>query len=235
MPEFKGQSPERVLPSAEEVQGGMDRGQGQGQELTQEQSRLKGRAEDYKIILMDMTHRKEVRDEVIKILKSSPDPLITVPTAAMTVNDNARRALKQSGVEVKEDVQIIASQFLISDLIELGTASGAFEKPDEGDIKAIVEDTYSQYVERGLKDRSIDPIQLQLEAEKFMDQDQLTAGLTMGQGNVPQQPSRHAMADHMVNSKVKAELDNYKATEAKKQAMKKQSALGAVATSQREV
>jgi hypothetical protein len=190
------------------------------------------RGKKYETVLMNILHGKKTRDQVIEVLKSNPDPYITVPQAAMTVNDMGVMTMKRGGIDVEPGVQLVASQLLLNDLFELGQASEAFEL-QEGDIEAIIEDTFQSYVERGLKDKSIDPIQLQLETQQIMTDEQAAAGAVMGHGSVPMQPDRRAVMEHEVQSRVHQEREKDGAKQAKQQAVQKRDELTALAVEQK--
>lgn len=214
MANFKGQEPAPVIP-----QDGQDP---KVQEIIK-------KAKGYENVLKQLIHGKKTRDEVINMLKATKDPLTSIPSAAMTINDMGLTTMKQGGVKVEEGVQLVASQYLLDDLVKLGQASGAFQDVDEQSLKAITEDTYQLYIERGLIDKSIDPIQLQIEAEKAMTEEQAAAGLVMGHEKVPTEPSQSAMTEQYASNKVNTAMSEKKAYDAKRQAKEKQSALGGAA------
>lgn len=108
----------------------------------------------------------------------------------MAVNDAAVAKFEQNGVKVDLNTQFNASQFLINDLMEIGSRFGFFEVTQD-DFAPLLEDSLQTYVERGLKDGTIDPVELQLTAEKFTTENQRIAGLYHGQKNgVPPAPQQ---------------------------------------------
>jgi hypothetical protein len=185
-------------------------------------------AKGYETVLMELMHGKKTRDQVIKMLKAAPDPFVTVPQAAMTINDMGVDMMKRGGAPVSVGAQLAASHFILDDLLQLGQACQAFEWNEE-DLPALVEDAYQMYIERGLKDRSIDPIQLQVEAQKAMTEEQMAGGLVLGHGKTPQQPDRRAMIEQYADGKARKATDRVGAMQAKKEAQQKQQALGQMA------
>lgn len=181
------------------------------------------KAKGYETVLKNLIHGKQTRDEVIEMLKGG-DAIMSVPQAAMTINDMAMDTMEKGGIKPDASVQMVASAYLIDDLIQLGEAAGAF-KTEEGDLDHIMEDTYQMYIERGLKDKTIDPIQLQLEAEKAMTPEQMAGGLAVGHGEVPRRPSQEAMINQQVEGEVNRRTQAQSASQAKKQAQEKQKAL----------
>lgn len=185
------------------------------------------KAKGYETVLKTLLHGEKTRDEVINMLKPGGDPLFSVPQAAMAVNDMAMHTMQQGGQKPDTAVQMVASQYLVDDLLELGVASQSFqiEGDPEGIKAAVIEDTYQMYIERGLDDKSIDPIQLQLEAEKVMSEEQTVGGLMMGQGQVPRQPNQQAVIEQYAQGKADRKVKSMEASQAKKQAKEKQAAL----------
>lgn len=59
-------------------------------------------------------------------------------------------------------------------------AKGFFEISEE-EIPALFEDTLQMYIQQGLEDGSIDPIQLQIDGEQLMSEEQRAGGQAIGQ------------------------------------------------------
>jgi len=187
-------------------------------------AKIMQQAKAYETVLKNIIHGEETRDDVIEMLTSVPDPLVSMPQAAMTINDMGVATMKQGGVNVSQEVQMVASGFLLDDLSMLGEATQTFTMGEE-EMAAVMEDTFQIYVERGLEDGSIDPIQLQLETEKLMSKEQIAAGVTMGQGKVPQKPNQQAATAQYTQGQVKKAEENIKGQQLKKEAVAKQQAL----------
>lgn len=206
-----------------EEQGVQSYTEGVPQEGKQVDPNFQKKVDGYSTIITKLLHSEKTRDKVVDMIKSSTDPFAAVPQAAMTVNDMAVNMMEQSGKQVDFGVQIAASPILIGDLLELGVATKQWEPVDEGETEAIMEDTFQMAIERGLEDGSIDPIQLQAEIEPLMNEDQKRFGATVGkEAGTPIQPNQNAIIDQIANDKVRKN----EARNAKKAALKKQSALG---------
>ena len=161
-----------------------------GQPVNPEDKKVRDRIDSYVVALMNELHGSETRDDVLDILKNGKDPYIGIPEAAMAVNDAAAAKFKQNGVEVDLNTQFNASAYLVNDLMEIGNKFGFFEVTKD-DFAPLLEDSLQTYVERGLKDGTIDPIELQLTAESFTSENQRIAGLYYGQENgVPPAPQQ---------------------------------------------
>lgn len=157
---------------------------------TPEDKKVQDRLDSYVVALMNELHGSETRDDVLDILKNGKDPYIGIPEAAMAVNDAAVAKFEQNGVEVDLNTQFNASAYLVNDLMEIGSKFGFFEVTQD-DFAPLLEDSLQTYIERGLKDGTIDPIELQLTAESFTSENQRIAGLYYGQENgVPPAPQQ---------------------------------------------
>lgn len=160
------------------------------QPVNPEDKKVRDRIDSYVVALMNELHGSETRDDVLDILKNGKDPYIGIPEAAMAVNDAAVAKFEQNGVEVDLNTQFNASIYLVNDLMELGSKFGFFEVTRD-DFAPLLEDSLQTYVERGLKNGTIDPIELQLTAESFATENQRIAGLYYGQENgVPPAPQQ---------------------------------------------
>jgi len=174
---------------------------------------------------MRILHGPNSKGKVIEMLKSGDDPFAIVPHAFNSVNNMAIDMLEKSGIEVSPNAQFGASMYLISDLLQLGYAAAGWEELDETEEQNVYEDSLQIIIEKGLKDGSIDPIQLQFEAEKFLDKDQTMAGTELAKASgVPPEPSQQTIMDQNANSAVTQERGrvNQQATMDRKVAQNKQ-------------
>ena len=184
-------------------------------QTTPEDQKVQDRIDSYVVALMNELHGSETRDDVLDILKNGKDPYIGIPEAAMAVNDAAVAKFEQNGVEVDLNTQFNASAYLVNDLMEIGSKFGFFEVTQD-DFAPLLEDSLQTYIERGLKDGTIDPIELQLTAESFTSENQRIAGLYYGQENgVPPAPQQQQII-HQLQQNAAREAT---AKEKKKQAV----------------
>lgn len=123
--------------------------------------------------LMKLLHGKQTAPMIEEMLQSGP-PEKSIPTAALTVNDQMEQAV---GKKPPLETCLIAGVYLVQDLIEIGNTAGWFEVVEEKQIQSILQDTMQQYIEKGLKDGSIDPVELQEKIEPLMTEDQRATGL----------------------------------------------------------
>lgn len=185
------------------------------QPVNPEDQKVQDRIDSYVVALMNELHGSETRDDVLDILKNGKDPYIGIPEAAMVVNDAAVAKFEQNGVEVDLNTQFNASTYLVSDLMELGSKFGFFEVTQD-DFAPLLEDSLQTYIERGLKNGTIDPIELQLTAESFATENQRIAGLYYGQENgVPPAPQQQQIIHQLQQNAAREAI----AKEKKKQAV----------------
>lgn len=172
--------------------------QAQGQELD---PKLKNQIDVYSTMLTKFIHGKETQQQVLKMLQAG-DPIKAIPPAAIAINEQAENAMKS---KPSTDVVLGASVTLVSDLIETGMAAGLFEQPSDEDISFIYQDTLQIYIEKGLKDGSIDPIQLQKDIEPLMSEEQKQMGQELGkQAGVADEPDERAVLEQYTNNRVGA-------------------------------
>ncbi len=164
-------------------------GAGNGKQLPDS---VKYDAINYKTLLTKIMHSKENRANVIQALSSYSDPNLAVPAVAMMITDQAD---KIAGQPVPNDIKMGLSPYLVTDLIALGQASKLWGAPTEEDAKAIYQDTVQDYIQRGLADGTIDPIELQAQAEPLMPADVRKEAIE--KGGVPTQPDPRAQVAMM--------------------------------------
>jgi len=206
---------------------------GRGQEVTQvtggfdpespDFKEVQRGAETYSIVLMKFLHGKETRDLVMDILKSSDEPFDTVPEAVNKINDIASKTAEQGGQKISQDVQLASSVFLFNDIVELGKAAGIFQVPEE-EMTELYQDCIEIHIQKGLKDGSIDPIQLQLDTEELMTEHQKAGGMGLAEfSGTPQELSQAQMTEQYAQDQVRnAEAKGLdKKTKDKAQAMGK--------------
>jgi len=186
---------------------------GRGQEVTQvtggfdpespDFKEVQRGAETYSIVLMKFLHGPQTRDLVMDILKSSKEPFDTVPEAMNKLNEMAAKTAEQGGQEISQDVQLAASVFLFSDIVDLGEAAGIFQVPEEERIE-LYQDCLELHVQKGLKDGSIDPIQLQLDTEELLTEQQKAGGMGLAEfSGTPTELSQAQMTEQYAKGEVR--------------------------------
>jgi len=157
----------------------------------------------------------------VEILKSGEGPQETVPLAAEMIFK------KMDSKDITLVVKVSALSFLVSDLVELGNAAGAFNA-SEKEVPMILQNSIQRYFEYGVKAGTIDPIELQKESATMMTPEQKQRGMGLAQeGGVPmeatgQQAIVKSQQDAM--APLQAENEKLKGMLAQAQAMSQQQA-----------
>ena len=131
--------------------------------------------------MMKMLHDRQSSPQIVQMLKESP-PEESIPAVALTLNDNFESQLKSQGKQPKLETLLIAGTYLVADLVEIGNAAQAFEVTED-QVPMLLQSTMQKYIERGLKDGSIDPVELQAAVEPLMGEEHKAAGIMMAEDN----------------------------------------------------
>ena len=159
--------------------------------------KMKREIEVMRTATIKLLHGKETQAGVLDMLKSGPIDQ-SLPATALRVTD-----MLESSMKPKADIVLANSVTLVSDLFEIADASGIAPTPDEESIKGIYQDTLQKYIQRGLKDGSIDPVELQKSIEPLMSDEQKNAGGgMMKQHGLPEQATSSMATDRLVKEAV---------------------------------
>lgn len=143
--------------------------------------------------LMKMIHDPQASPKIVDTLGAAP-PNQSVPHVALMLNEQFEVQARSQGKVPDLNTLLAAGIYLVTDLVELGNTAGAF-KVSEEEIGPIIEDTLQQYIEKGLKKGTIDPVELQESVEPLMNEEQKQLGLQAGaaSGVPPQADQSTAM------------------------------------------
>ena len=167
------------------------KGNPQAPEEQQIDPKVEREVQAYVMGLSKMLHGKKTQPQVVQMLKSGGPPEQLVPQVALLVNDQMESAVKQKGQKPSLEVLLGAAQFLVGDLVEMGNALGVFQVETEEQVAPILQNTMQTYIEKGLKDGSIDPIELQQKVEPLMPEDMRQKALGIAEANgLPAEPNQ---------------------------------------------
>jgi len=158
--------------------------------------------DDYSAMMKSMIYSDETHKEVVDMLRGNP--MVTVPLTSNFINQQAENVTKKTSNPVDLEIVLNSSLFLIPELINLGNTAQLFDKPVEGEqeFKGVVQKSMQMYIQRGIKDGSIDPIELQQQVEPLMGKDQRNQMLQEGgRLGVPAQPTGNMVASQISRTK----------------------------------
>lgn len=135
----------------------------------------------YNSALSRMLHNPKTSGSIVEMLKAG-EPMETVPSTALLVNGQMEAQAIKGGKKPSLEILLNAGIFLCSDLIEIGNAAGIFNLQTEEEVGPIVKTTIQTYIEKGLADGTIDPVELQTLAEPRMTDDHKALGLEAAKG-----------------------------------------------------
>lgn len=157
----------------------------------------------YMTVVVHLMYSKEMKAHTLAMIKSSDDPFITVPTAVNQVIKDTDKIFAKQGINITNEIRLAASQVILNDIIEIGRSQQIFDVTEE-EIPQLMEDVMQMYIENGLKDGSIDPIQLQIDGEKLMTKEQLAGGQAFAaKGGIPLSLSQQQMTEQYGNSRAR--------------------------------
>jgi len=142
--------------------------------------KLQKEIEGYLTGLSKLLHGAQTSAEVVKMLETGP-PEETIPEAALAVNSQMEDAVREAGRSPSLEVLLNAGLFLVNDLAEIGAAAGLFQLQEE-DFSPIITDTLQKYIEKGLKDGTVDPVELQKKVEPLMNDEHKALGMAGAKG-----------------------------------------------------
>ena len=182
---------EPMAPENQQVQGSPPAPQENPQVQEQQvDPKVQKEVEAYTLGLSKMLHSSKTSPKIVEML-SAGEPQKTIPQIALLVNGQMEQAATKGGKKPSFDVLLGAAQFLVGDLIEMGNAAQIFNIQAEEEIAPILQNTLQAYIEKGLRDKTLDPIELQRAAEPLMAEKHRDAGLRGAEASgLPAEPSQ---------------------------------------------
>lgn len=139
--------------------------------------------------LSELLHSKQTSPQIVDMLKNGGPPEQSIPHAVALVNTKMADSISEKGERPPLEVMLGGTIYLVGDLMEMGVASGAFPEPDEDGAVNMLKASLQLQIQAGLKDGTIDPVELQQKVEPMMNQQSSQAGLQAGsQAGIPSAP-----------------------------------------------
>jgi hypothetical protein len=137
------------------------------------------KVDNYVLGLASLLHDKKTKSTIYDMLKSAP-PEKSIPNTANMVNQKMEGSIKQKGQQIPLEIGLNANIFLVSELAMIGNEGGFFEL-NEDDVGEILKSTLQSYIHKGLKDKTIDPVELQQKMEGLLTDQERSNGIQTGQ------------------------------------------------------
>lgn len=139
-------------------------------------------------VVSQMMHSKGMRESIQGMLKAG-DPSRVVPETAKTLSSKAVEAYKRKrGATPSTEAIIAGSLVLGTDLIEIGNTGGFFQV-EQDQALPLLEATNKAVIKDGLKNKYIDPVELQGMAEGGLGELGTKAGLEGAEARgIPKDP-----------------------------------------------
>lgn len=151
--------------------------------------------------LMKMLHSKDTSRNVVEML-SAGAPEKVIPQTALLINQQMEDAARSKGKPPSLEVLLNAGIYLTQDLIEIGNTAGIFEIVEEQEVGSLIQNTMQQYIEKGLKDKTIDPIELQEKIEPLMDEEHRNLAMEAGSAaGLPAKPDQMTAMEHYASKR----------------------------------
>jgi hypothetical protein len=121
---------------------------------------------------------EEKQPEILQSLQQYDNPIESVAQTAFTIHKQFEAGLGKREEAMTEVTMLLGAAHLVSELILLADAANLYHLEPEQRLEAF-RVAVMKYFEAGLKDGSIDPVELQKTIEPLMTQEQKEAGLQM--------------------------------------------------------
>jgi hypothetical protein len=175
----------------------------QPSELATEPSNLSEADQSYLNALVKLMHTKKTAGKVEDMLESGP-PEKAIPETALMINGMMEGEARKGGRPPSLELLFQAGIVVVGDLIEIGNAKGIFDIQDEQEISALLQGTMQKYIEKGLKEGTIDPVELQQKAEAMLAPEDREAALGMAEREgIPVEPNEHTAMEVYADKKVR--------------------------------
>jgi len=165
--------------------------------------------EDLTAMYLTLIHGEDTRDSIMKTLESQPNPADAVSATANMLFTRVDAQAKKKNTKIPNEMKVAAAQYVVIDLVNLGNTAQIWEQEvPENEVPGIFGKVLQDYMRAGLKNKSIDPIQLQKDIEQLMTDEQKEQGMQFAQQageQIPPGPTPGMAVEQRVSQKVDAE------------------------------
>jgi hypothetical protein len=124
----------------------------------------------------NIIYNSKTQPAILQELQSDPVPVKAIGMTANHIHQILLEGLEREGESMNDRTMFLGGAHIVSELIMLGETAGLFQLSQDERMDAL-QMTIQIYFEKGLKDGSIDPVELQKEIEPLMTKEQREFGL----------------------------------------------------------
>lgn len=156
--------------------------------------KLKHEIEGFQSILGNTMYDNKMRPKIQKMLKDGGPPEKSIPATAKAIADTAIPMFEEKAGKVKNPVLVNGAVFLVQELALIGNTSGYFNVTEDM-MQGILQTTIQTHIEEGLRNKTIDVMELQAGTEELMTEEDRALGLEAAsvEGVPPQAGGEQAM------------------------------------------
>lgn len=132
--------------------------------------------EAYKDNATKIVFSEDSQAAVLQQLQSGGNPADSISNTAFVLHKRLEGSMAEQGEKMTEVTLALGAAHLVSELVVLAEAAGLYTIPNEDRLEAY-KLSVSKYFEAGLKDGSIDPVELQKSIEPLMSREQREYGM----------------------------------------------------------
>lgn len=130
--------------------------------------------------ITDMIYQPKVKGAVQKMIKDG-NPQMTIPGATIMVFTKFEDIMTPKNGPMPLDLKLIGGLHTFTEVAELAQAMGVLPPEiSEEELQPLMKSAMQQYIQKGLKDKSIDPVELQQAVEPLMTDQEKQIGMQMG-------------------------------------------------------
>ena len=162
-----------------------------GKENPEQDQKMGKQLETINAAMMDMMYDPKTKRSIQKSLKDVP-PEESIPSVTNMLMSRFEDIMKPKNGEMSLDMKLGVGVMTFTEVTTLAATMGVIpEELPEQQNQELLTKTMQQYIQRGLKEKTIDPVELQMAVEPLLTPEEQALGRQTGQGlEVPGQPTQ---------------------------------------------
>lgn len=163
------------------------------------------KAEAFNSVISKMLHNKKTSGNVVQMLSSAP-PEVSLPETTLSIMQHVEGMLSKRGDNPSLNIKLNGGIFTFNELNDIGNEAGLWQLSQEEAFSQYFEATAKRYIEKGLKEGTIDPVELQKEVEPLMNEEQRAEGeFIRKESGIPEVPGEDAAREMYATKRVSQE------------------------------